>query len=113
VTDPRVTELGRRQALLARMRNVAREATGDEPVRRAHLTVAIDRFLVRLLHAWPPVPVGPPAAWARQYASLRKEMGLEPATAQEAHEVLMAFLEPVLKGTRGRQWDPATGSWRP
>ena len=49
MTDPRVTELGRRQALLARMRNVAREVTRDEPVRRVHLTVAIDRFLVRLL----------------------------------------------------------------
>jgi hypothetical protein len=28
VTDPRLTELGRRQALLARMRNVARDAAG-------------------------------------------------------------------------------------
>ena len=298
MTDPRVAELGRREALLARMRNVAREATRDEPVRRVHLTVAIDRFLVRLLattawgawvlkggyanqlrhpgearftedvdlridaaidlasgmvaaaighvlddsftyelpaaprrlpgppggglrfvvvariagaelvrfkldissrdaitgelerhpsdpvverlgfepawfpvypvaqqfaeklhaytlprdventrakdladmvwltrrhafssdalieaatatfarrasHAWPPVPAKPPAAWARQYASLRKEMALEPATAQQAHEVLVAFLEPVLTGTRGRRWDPSTGSWRP
>jgi hypothetical protein len=31
------------------MRDVAREVTGDKPVRRVHLTVAIDRFLVRLL----------------------------------------------------------------
>ena len=298
MTDPRVAELGRRQALLARMRDVAREATGDEPVRRVHLTVAIDRFLVRLLattpwgtwvlkggyanqlrhpgearftedvdlridagidaasgmvaaaiahvlddpftyelaapprqlpgppggglrfavvariagaelvrfkldissrdavtgelerhpsdpvverlgfepawfpvypvaqqfaeklhaytlprdventrakdladmvwlvqrhpftsdalieaatatfarrasHPWPPVPARPPATWVRQYASLRKEMALGPATAQEAHEALVAFLEPVLKGTRGRQWDTSTGSWRP
>ena len=49
MTDPRVAELGRREALLARMRNVARDDTGDEPVRRVHLTVAMDRFLVRLL----------------------------------------------------------------
>ncbi len=53
MTDPRVAELGRRQALLARMRDVAREATGDEPVRRVHLTIAIDRFLVRLLATTP------------------------------------------------------------
>ena len=53
MTDPRLTELGRRQALLARMRNVARDAAGDEPVRRVHLTVAIDRFLVRLLATTP------------------------------------------------------------
>ena len=33
MTDPRVAELGRREALLARMRNVARDVTGDEPVR--------------------------------------------------------------------------------
>jgi len=297
VTDPRVTELGRRQALLSRMRDVAREATGDEPVRRVHLTVAIDRFLVRLLattrwgtwilkggyanqlrhpgearftedvdlridaaidaasgmvaaaiaqvlddpftfelpapprrlpgppggglrfvvvarvagaelvrfkldissrdaitgelerhssdpvverlgfeparfpvypvaqqfaeklhaytlprdvantrakdladmvwltqrhaissdalieaaaatfarrasHPWPPALAEPPAAWARQYASLRKEMVLEPATAHEAHDVLAAFLEPVLSGTRGLRWDPSTRSWR-
>ena len=297
MTDPRVTELGRRQALLARMRNVARDVTGDEPVRRVHLTVAMDRFLVRLLattswgawvlkggyanqlrhpgearvtedvdlridaaidsatgmvaaaighvlddsftyelpapprqlagppggglrfvvvarvagaelvrfkvdmsaqdvitgelerhpsdpiverlgfepawfpvypvaqqfaeklhaytlprdventrakdlvdmvwltkrhafssdelieaakatfarrasHSWPPVPAEPPAAWARQYTSLRKEMALEPATAGEAYDVLMAFLEPVLAGTRGLRWDPAIRSWR-
>jgi predicted nucleotidyltransferase component of viral defense system len=191
VTDTRVTELGRRQALLARMRNIAREATGDEPVRRVHLTVSRDAitgelerhpsdpvverlgfepawfpvypvaqqfaekmhaytlprdventrakdladmvwltrrhafssdalieaatatFARRASHAWPLVPAEPPAAWARQYASLRKEMALEPATAQQAHEVLVAFLEPVLTGTRGRRWDPSTGSWRP
>jgi predicted nucleotidyltransferase component of viral defense system len=69
-------------------------------------------FTRRASHAWPPVPAVPPAAWARQYASLRKEMALEPATAQEAHEVLVAFLEPVLTGRRGQQWDPSTGSWR-
>lgn len=297
MTDPRVAELGRREALLARMRNVARDVTGDEPVRRVHLTVAMDRFLVRLLatsswgtwvikggyanqlrhpgearftedvdlridadidaaigmiaaaiahglddlfgyelpapprqlpgppggglrfaviarvagaelvrfkvdvsardvitgelerhpsepivellgfesaqfpvypvaqqlaeklhaytrprdventrvkdladmvwmtsrhafgsdalieaaqatfarrasHSWPPVPAEPPAAWTRQYAVLRKEMALEPATARDAHDVLMSFLGPVLAGTRGLRWDPAARSWR-
>jgi hypothetical protein len=298
MTDPRLTELGRRQALLARMRDVAREATGDEPVRRVHLTVAIDRFLGRLLattrwgtwvvkggyanqlrhpgearftedvdlridagidaalgmvaaaiahglddpftyelaapprrlpgppggglrfvvvariagtelvrfkvdissrdavtgelelhpsdpvlerlgfpaavfpvypiaqqlaeklhaytmprdventrakdladmvwltsrhafssdacidaatatftarasHSWPPVPGKPPAGWVRQYPSLRKEMALEPATVQEAHEVLLTFLQPMLSGKRGLRWDPVARSWRP
>jgi predicted nucleotidyltransferase component of viral defense system len=51
--DPRAAELGRREALLARMRNVAREVTGAEPVRRVHLTIAMDRFLVRLLATTP------------------------------------------------------------
>jgi predicted nucleotidyltransferase component of viral defense system len=295
--DPRAAELGRREALLARMRNVAREVTGDEPVRRVHLTIAIDRFLARLLattswgawvlkggysnqlrhpgearftedvdlridadidvatgmiataiahslddsfayelpapprdllgppggglrfvvvarvagtelvrfkvdvsardvitgelerhssdpivgrlgfepawfpvypvaqqfaeklhaytlprdvestrvkdladmvwltsrhafesdalieaaqatfarrasHSWPPEPAEPPAAWTRQYAVLRKEMALEPATARDAHDVLMSFLGPVLAGTRDLRWDPATRSWR-
>ena len=49
MTDPRVAELGRRQALLARMRNIARDDTGGEPVRRVHLTVAMDGLLARLL----------------------------------------------------------------
>lgn len=53
MTDPRAAELGRREALLARMRNAARVVTGDEPVRRVHLTIAIDRFLVRLLATAP------------------------------------------------------------
>jgi hypothetical protein len=298
VTDPRLSELGRREALLARMRKLAREAAGDEPVRRVHLTVAIDRFLVRLLattpwgtwvlkggyanqlrqpgearftedvdlriesgidmasgmvgaaiaqglddpftyelpapprrltgppggglrfvvvariagaelvrfkldissrdvitgelerhpsdplverlgfgpawfpvypvaqqfaeklhaytlprdientrakdladmvwyaqrhafssdalieaatatfarrasHPWPPALAEPPAAWARQYASLRREMALGPATMQEAHAVLAALLQPVLSGARSLRWDPSTRTWRP
>jgi predicted nucleotidyltransferase component of viral defense system len=68
-------------------------------------------FTRRASHSWPPVPAEPPAAWARQYASLRKEMALEPATAREAHEVLIEFLQPVLMGTRGRRWDPTRRSW--
>jgi hypothetical protein len=69
-------------------------------------------FTRRASHPWPPVSAEPPAAWARQYASLRKEMALEPVTARAAHAVLVAFLEPVLTGRRGQQWDPSTGSWR-
>jgi hypothetical protein len=70
-------------------------------------------FARRASHPWPPAPAQPPAAWARQYTSLRKEMALEPATAQEAYRVLTTFLEPVLAGTLGLRWDPSTRSWRP
>ena len=49
---------------------------------------------------------------SRQYTALRKEMALEPATAREAHDVLMAFLEPVLAETRDLRWVSATRSWR-
>ncbi len=41
--------LGRRASLLARMRDVARTAPGGDPTRRVQLTVAMDRFLARLL----------------------------------------------------------------
>lgn len=68
-------------------------------------------FARRASHSWPPVPAEPPTAWTRQYTALRKEMGLEPATAREAHDVFMAFLEPVLAGKRGLRWDPGTRSW--
>jgi hypothetical protein len=49
VTDERLDLLGQRASLLARMRNLAREAPGSEPARRVQLTVAMDRFLARLL----------------------------------------------------------------
>lgn len=41
--------LGRRASLLARMRDVARTTPGGDPARRVQLTVAMDRFLARLL----------------------------------------------------------------
>ena len=69
-------------------------------------------FTRRASHAWPPLLADPPASWARQYASLRREMALEPATAQAAHEALLAFLGPVIAGARGLRWDPATLTWR-
>ena len=78
----------------------------------ALIEAAAATFARRASHPWPPALAEPPAAWARQYASLRKEMVLEPATAHEAHDVLAAFLEPVLSGTRGLRWDPSTRSWR-
>ena len=69
-------------------------------------------FTRRASHSWPPLLADPPASWARQYASLQREMALEPATARAAHEALMAFLEPVIAGARGLQWDAATLTWR-
>ena len=62
-------------------------------------------------HAWPPAPPVPPAAWARQYGALRREMRLEPPTAAAAHEMLMEFLVPVLSGDRTQRWSPKTRSW--
>jgi len=48
VPDERSRLLAQRASLLARMRNAAWDG-GTDPVRRVHLTLAIDRFLARLL----------------------------------------------------------------
>ncbi len=48
MTDERADAVARRMALMARMKNIAKEAWGNDPIRRVHLVVAIDRFLVRL-----------------------------------------------------------------
>jgi hypothetical protein len=68
-------------------------------------------FARRARHAWPPVVTPPPAAWARQYVSLRRELGLGPATPTDAHAALVEFLGPVLVGERGRTWDPGSRMW--
>lgn len=159
MTDPRVTELGRRQARLARMRDVAREATGDEPVRRVHLTVGIDRFLVRLLATTPWGTWALKGGYANQLrhpgearftedVDLRIDAGIDTASGMVAAAIAhvlddpfsyelpapprrlpgppggglrfvvvartagIELVRPVLTGTRGRQWDPSTGSWR-
>jgi hypothetical protein len=49
MSGDRSTPLGRRASLLARMRNVAATAPGSEPARRVQLTLAMDRYLARLL----------------------------------------------------------------
>jgi hypothetical protein len=49
MTDERLNLLGQRESLLAKMRNLAKEAPGSEPARRVQLTVAMDRFLARML----------------------------------------------------------------
>lgn len=49
MSDDRSTALGRRASLLARMRNVAVTTPSTEPARRVQLTLAIDRYLARLL----------------------------------------------------------------
>jgi hypothetical protein len=49
MTDERAAAVALRMALMAPMKNIAKEAWGNDPIRRVHLVVAIDRLLVRLL----------------------------------------------------------------
>ncbi len=49
MTDERSRLIGQRSALLANMRAMAKEVRGDDPTRRVHLIISIDRFLQRLL----------------------------------------------------------------
>jgi hypothetical protein len=49
MTDDRTSLLGQRASLLARMRNVAASVPGTDPARRVQLTLAMDRYLARLL----------------------------------------------------------------
>ena len=53
MTDERINLLGRRESLLARLRNIAKEVPGVDPTRRLQLTLAMDRFLARLLETTP------------------------------------------------------------
>ena len=108
-TLPRAVENTRAKDLADMVWLTTRHAfTTDRLVEAAEAT-----FLRRASHAWPPSPAVPPASWARQYAALRLEMGLEPETAAAAHAALMAFLEPVLGGRPGLAWNPSRRSWRP
>jgi hypothetical protein len=49
MTDDRTALLGQRASLLAKMRNAAKTMPGSDPARRVQLTVAMDRFLARML----------------------------------------------------------------
>lgn len=49
MTDERTQLLAQRESLLARLRNVARAAPGTDPTRRVQLSLAMDRFLARML----------------------------------------------------------------
>ena len=49
MSGDRSTPLGRRASLLARMRNAASTAPGSEPAQRVQLSLAMDRYLARLL----------------------------------------------------------------
>ena len=77
----------------------------------ALIDAATATFARRASHTWPPTLTPPPVAWARQYAALRNELHLEPATNADAHAWLGEFLRPVLAGERDRTWDPDSRSW--
>lgn len=79
----------------------------------ALIDAAVATFDRRARHPWPPRLAPPPAAWARQYAVLRRELALDPPTAAAAHAWLVAFLAPVLAETRGLTWDAQAGAWHP
>lgn len=68
-------------------------------------------FERRATHPWPATVPRPPAGWARQYAALRVEMSLPPASLQAAHEALVAFMAPVLVREARSQWDPVRAAW--
>lgn len=78
---------------------------------KALIEAGLATFGRRGEHPWPPIPASPPAAWARQYAALCREMDLDPTTADDAYEVLMTFLAPVLAGDRTQRWSPTTCTW--
>lgn len=67
-------------------------------------------FEARGTHAWPPSFQPPPSSWDRPYQRLWEETGIHPRTPEEAHEALVAFLGPVLRGTSAR-WDPDSHTW--
>ena len=75
----------------------------------ALIDAGLATFGRRTEHPWPPSIPDAPASWARPYGELRRELKITPATAQEARDVLAAFLGPVLAGERGQTYRPGDG----
>ncbi|MEA2026722.1 MAG: nucleotidyl transferase AbiEii/AbiGii toxin family protein, partial [Chloroflexota bacterium] len=87
--------------------------TRDDVASAALIDACTATFERRDDHSWPPSPSPPPAAWVRPYTALCREMDLAPATIEDAHAELVAFLAPILAGDRTLRWDSATGAWAP
>ena len=78
---------------------------------RALVEAGIATFRRRGEHSWLPTPAPPPAAWARQYTALRREMHLSPVTPLAAYEALLHFLAPVPASDTTPRWSPTTATW--
>jgi hypothetical protein len=77
----------------------------------ALIEACVATFEHRATHAWPPSVPAPPTSWRKRYERWRAELVLSDATPEDATSAVRAFLDPVLAGIRGRQWEPETRSW--
>ena len=124
MTEERVRLIGRRSALLAKVRAIANDVRGDDPTRRVHLVVSIDRFLQRLLAttdwgAW--VLKGgyanqlrhPAEARFTEDVDLRIDADIDSATDMITTAARLDLDDPfpVLAGDRTQKWSPKTRSW--
>ncbi|MEM9388399.1 MAG: nucleotidyl transferase AbiEii/AbiGii toxin family protein [Pseudomonadota bacterium] len=81
-------------------------------VEATRLRTAIDQtFGFRGTHEVPDSLPAPPATWQGPYATIAEEDQLKWGTLDEAYDAAKAFLDPVLAGVSGSQWDPANWSW--
>jgi len=78
----------------------------------ALIDACVATFVRRATHPWPPMLPAPPTGWRKPYARWRAELDLVDATPEEALTSVTAFLDPVFAGSRDRQWDPETRTWR-
>jgi hypothetical protein len=77
----------------------------------ALIDACVATFEHRATHAWPPTVPKPPTDWRRPYERWRAELDLSDATPEDAAASVTAFLGPVIRGIRGKHWEPETRSW--
>lgn len=81
-------------------------------VEAGRLRAAIDQtFGFRMTHEVPGRLPAPPDAWRVPYATMAKEDQLHWPTLEKAFDAAQAFLDPVLAGLTGSEWDPEAWSW--
>ena len=68
-------------------------------------------FSSRSTHPLPDRLPGPPSKWESSFRSSARELGLEWSDLGAATEAARRFLNPILKGNRAGEWDPAAWSW--
>jgi len=68
-------------------------------------------FSARSTHLLPDRLPDPPSKWESSFRSSARELGLEWSDLGAATEAAQGFLNPILKGNRAGEWDPAAWSW--
>lgn len=75
------------------------------------IEAAAATFAVRDDHPWPGSLPTLPESWAKPYARFRTEIGLQPATTQDAGAFLARYLAPIFARSSQLLWKPEVAEW--